>query len=764
MPSRNPNPTEDHAGRGAWVCLIFSLLFCSFFYCQQLPNNPDFSRLDIWGVILDEVLLTPNESPESGRDAASIGTSQALAQRVPMVFSAAILLLSAWILGSLTQTLLCPSFHFLWSERVAIRFGTGLSWLSLITLIAGLAGQLTSWAILLPTGISAVVLLFMVRSGKTAPSHPKTQVDENFVVPKKKLPIFGATLSLIMLSTFLGYLLLGSLSPPSDFDVREYHLQGPKEWFQSGHIYYLSHNVYTSFPFMTEMISLAGMILLQDWWTGALAGKFVLACFAPLTSLCVYSIARRYAGLTPALLAVIIHLTTPWTLRISLIAYAEGALTFYLTATTMLGLMFVLHKQTQHQSQGLACLLGLLAGSAMACKYTGLISVIVPAFAFTLIASIKSCPALKPADSMTKASGQFTGFRLAGLFVVGICLTVGPWLARNLADTGNPVFPLAYGVFGGSEWNSEIDERWKTAHSAPEHQISRIPQHFLDAAVRNDWTSPLLFAFLLPSVAMAFGNRQLQILWLIIAWQFLTWWALTHRIDRFWIPTIPLLAVTAGWTWQYYASRIWRQGQLLVVAICTLFNLRFCLLPLIGFHAGLNDITVTRQIPIRSDFRELNRTMTTENKVLMVGEAEVFDATFPVVYNTVFDDSIFEEWASGNPSVSGTETTAMAHKLAENGITHIMVNWFEILRYRLPGSYGYAEFVQPSRINQLVESGLLSPPKILLARPINSFTRQELGILKSWEEGDSLINSSDQVTGGLLYEVLRNDATVTRQP
>lgn len=65
------------------------------------------------------------------------------------------------------------------------------------------------------------------------------------------------------------YLLLGAVSPPTDFDVREYHLQGPKEWFQQRQINFLPHNVYTSFPFLTEMLSLTGMIFAADWWHGA---------------------------------------------------------------------------------------------------------------------------------------------------------------------------------------------------------------------------------------------------------------------------------------------------------------------------------------------------------------------------------------------------------------------------------------------------------------------------------------------------------------
>ena len=31
----------------------------------------------------------------------------------------------------------------------------------------------------------------------------------------------------------------------------------------------------------------------------------------------------------------------------------------------------------------------------------------------------------------------------------GVAVMVGPWLVKNVVDTGNPVYPLAYRVFGG---------------------------------------------------------------------------------------------------------------------------------------------------------------------------------------------------------------------------------------------------------------------------------------------------------------------------
>ena len=82
-------------------------------------------------------------------------------------------------------------------------------------------------------------------------------------------------LLIVAVVPFLVAMLLGSMLPPVDFDVKEYHLQGPKEFFQAGRITMLPHNVYTSFPFLTEMLSLLGMVIRDDWYWGALAGKAV---------------------------------------------------------------------------------------------------------------------------------------------------------------------------------------------------------------------------------------------------------------------------------------------------------------------------------------------------------------------------------------------------------------------------------------------------------------------------------------------------------
>ena len=55
------------------------------------------------------------------------------------------------------------------------------------------------------------------------------------------------------------------------------------------------------------------------------------------------------------------------------------------------------------------------------------------------------------------------------------------------------------------------------------------------------------------------GSRRvgLALLAATSAYLFLTWWLLTHRLDRFWLPLLPALAVLAGLGADWTRGRAW---------------------------------------------------------------------------------------------------------------------------------------------------------------------------------------------------------------
>ena len=97
----------------------------------------------------------------------------------------------------------------------------------------------------------------------------------------------------------------------------------------------------------------------------------------------------------------------------------------------------------------------------------------------------------------------------------------------------------------------------------------------------------------------------------------------------------------------------------------------------------------------------------------------------PVLYNTCFDDCIFEQL------VSGRTAAEVRAELAARQITYVYVNWGEIARYRSPGNYGFTDFVQPEVFDRLVAQGVLEPLPPIEGHPGRGYrVKGELGSRK----------------------------------
>ena len=128
----------------------------------------------------------------------------------------------------------------------------------------------------------------------------------------------------------------------------------------------------------------------------------------------------------------------------------------------------------------------------------------------------------------------------------------------------------------------------------------------------------------------------------------------------------------------------------------------------------------------------------------MVGEAEVFDLNIPLFYNTVFDESLFEQWTADDSddrhwsAERQMKSTSDIHKvLKAKGITHIYVNWLEILRYR--ESYGYTEYVTPRRLKRLVLAEVLDKPKILGQNTWEELRTTQRKLIEDWPGYEDLL-------------------------
>ncbi len=580
-------------------------------------------------------------------------------------------------------------------------------------------------------------------------------------------------------------IVLGSVLPPIEFDVREYHLQAPKEFFLAGRIHFLSHNVYANMPLAAEMLPLAAMVLMGDWWVGALAGKLAQSGYTFLLAVGLLTAGRRLGAPSMGVTACFLFLSTPWVVQIASLGLVEWAWACYGILAWYAWALWAQHLE-QHSAEippsgqkfsqqiaprrgsprraSLLVLACYLAGAAAGCKYPALVFVCLPMFVatlwvavgrqflpetkiFTLGSSARggfipkaatkqklalkeprvSCPvqnardakAGRTTDALNGAGSRWSSPQLlVGAAIVAMSLGGGLWYLKNAALTGNPFYPLLGQYLDGKTRNPELVERWNRAHRPTGFSPAQALRDGLRITVGSDWLSPLVWPF----AVLGWAKLPWRIRWAMFtyaAWWFAIWWVATHRIDRFWLPLLPYLCLAGGTVWQQ-AEPQFRKFLMISLLVFGAGNLFVSATVAAGYPRYFVPLTRLREDPTRVDpwVLRLNRDHTV-GRVLVVGQAAVFDFQMPILYNTCFDREWLEWLAKGR---SPEEFRA---ELRRWGITHILVHWGEIARYRSPGNYGFSAFVTPQLFTLWESMGILEKLPEIPGYPIEVFRVRE---------------------------------------
>ncbi len=221
-------------------------------------------------------------------------------------------------------------------------------------------------------------------------------------------------------------------------------------------------------------------------------------------------------------------------------------------------------------------------------------------------------------------------------------------------------------------------------------------------ALTSPWISPLVVP--LAALALVFRPRRVT-LWMAgyMFFVFLAWWLLTHRIDRFWVPLLPLLALLAGVGATWSQRPAWRRTLAVWMTVGLLFDVVVITSGTVGdsrYFVALDSLRA-EVAQLQPAHGYLDAHVAPGDRALLVGDAMPYDLGVPVLYNTVFDSSIFEQL------VRDRSPAEIAAELAELHVSYIYVNWAEIARYRSPGNYGFTSFVRPAVFVRLVQAGVL---------------------------------------------------------
>ncbi len=571
-------------------------------------------------------------------------------------------------------------------ERLILSIAVGMNVISLYVLVVGLCGLLRDRALLIGPGlIVAIAAVWMARSEKWSIFRSSTLREMT------RSGWFWTACPFALL------LVLGGMLPPLDFDVREYHLQVPKEFYQAGKICSVSHNVYGNMPLASEMHSLVGMVLLGDWWRGALVGKTIQSLFALCTALLLVAAGSRWYSTSAGALAALIYLSLPWIAVVSTSGLVEGVASFYLLSSFYVAVLCArqpgqAHVAEESTHRELIFLTGFLAGSAVGVKYPAALFVVLPIAMW--IGYLEKTRLL----------------RSMAIFFVAVGLAAGLWFAKNWYFTGNPTYPLLSNLFRETLRNQELLLQWQRAHQPVSYSFNDFARQFANVLLRSEWLSLLVWPLAFTTILFVRPARiSTRMAMRFFGYIFLTWWCFTHRIDRFWVPALAVVAMTAGASWNW-AMTPWRRITLVIfIAVGLVYSAVLIAGPSLVYNRYFVSLERLRVDPDRVTAWQLwlNQHTPPGETVMAVGEGQVFDLEMPVLYNTVFDRSVFER-AVCNSQGELRSTPEIRQRLHD--VAFIYVHWGEIARYRSPGNYGFSPFVQSTVFADLVERQILAPP------------------------------------------------------
>ncbi len=711
------------------------------FFSTPLSTYADGTSFQRGAVLL--YALTPEYLWQvwTGAGAAPLGVFD----RLPIFLGAIAIFLAAYPPGRVLLEAFGAGKKMTPLETHLFSTAVGLQLLSLATLLLGLAGALHApWVF-----ATAYVVFLVVCHRRMSPWFSTTPGDTSSpdAPPRNTASSPNASwewLGWAAAVPFLAALLLAAALPPNDFDVREYHLQAPKEWRRQGYIDFMPHNIYGNMPLGAEMHVLLAMVFAPGklgWWWGALAGKTAMALFTPLTALALYAAGRRWFSSLAGVVAGLLYLSTPWITFVSASGLNEGvsACYWFLTFYALL-LAFPskadaskesvpkesVSKNASSNQRGLLLLAGVLAGAAVSCKYPALLFVAAPAMLGLAARAYfeRRGGKRKAASSSAHVMGRLQNSLVPlSVFFLAMAVSCAPWFLKNAVLAHNPTYPLLVRVFGGKTRTAAADAQWTRAHAVPRdaqgerYPISRLRADLWRVAIGSKWQNPALAVLICLAILQLRarpGGRSAVIrvacaagLFVIVAW-----WAATHRIDRFWLPALPLAALLAGAGATLRTDRLWRCVVGTIIGVSLLFNFLishtgimldsryFVALDALRADAPPPDTAqvISRVNPVH---RYLNTMAPAGSKVLLVGDAQPFDLEIPVLYNTCFDASVFESLLAGRNAAQSRAALRAA------GVTHVYLQWEEIARYRAPGNYGFTDFVSPRRLERLVSENVL---------------------------------------------------------
>jgi len=518
----------------------------------------------------------------------------------------------------------------------------------------------------------------------------------------------GRALVWVLLAVAAAIWLAGATRPPgtlatSDrYDVLEYHLQVPREFYHAQHIGPLKHNAYSFYPLSTEMLFLLAMCLRRGAYEGMYLAKFMHGVFGALALAAVFGTLKRDAESRGRFSAVLLG-TAPFVLYLSWLAMVELAMIFYMVMAALW-----MRKWLGDGDRRSAACVGVMLGAACAAKYLSVGLIAAPVLSAMIVLMLL----------YRRRFRQVVHAPLAGLAAL---VLFSPWLIRNAVHTGNPVFPLATRVFGRGHWSAESEERWLNGHTPGVHPPVPAPpgwkapeapgrlEMLWDHFVSSEWFGPIMLMIGGVGICVVIAAGPKAPPWdvalgIILLVQIAVWMALTRDMPaRFCTPALAPIAMLAGGVLSQLAavrsnplrkdakvpeSGYWGRPPavaLLVAAVgVNLVIASQMYRKFTGSWPPINGVPGELLTQPERLKRSGQIDLPPSARIMLIGEAQGWYWPENTIYATAFDSHPLAEML--RQGKSGRE---ILRELRARGVSHLFVHWYEI--WRLSKSYGYPE-------------------------------------------------------------------------
>jgi hypothetical protein len=510
-------------------------------------------------------------------------------------------------------------------------------------------------------------------------------------IKKPDLPLWFTALTVVY-----GFIVvIHALLPEIFYDTLNYFLGLPQFWLYQHGITDNAQQLYSGFFYGGSMFYMGGWML-----AGTEGAKLLSTAVWVFNGILAYGWARELSGKKAAEVAAAAVLTFPllylnaWAVRV------DGFFTF-------VALLF-LYALTKAFENGLKkdcrewlVLSALFSGLAVTIKPTALVIII----AVILVLILRRGKDLKGEWVFT-----FCAFTLLGL------LLVGPWLLKNWAFAGNPLFPYGTSWFGGRSlgvngYNQLLhdNKRFLPMDQGFWSYVNLFWRLTMPGEGDDQMIGPLVLAFLPGLFLFKLKEPQKFILWVMVV-SFVLGFSLSHML-RFSMPAFVLALILfsvvfvsesapAGFQWGWKIS-IWIFAFFFLGSYAVISG---------QYYQGLD-----RWIGQESREGFLTRQMSNsyeplviwtdqhlpDARLLIAGDARGLYYPRFFYTNSAFDEPFLVRAAKREKDGEG-----ILKELHESGITHVVINGLEGLR--LSAEY-YQYDLKPeewAKLNTLVARGL----------------------------------------------------------